>query len=143
MIYGALGENAFGVDSVIWRIHKDGTGWQVLRRLSQNGRGTNGVVEALDGFLYGCNPIAGQLFQLARDGSTFAVMHTFATHEGFPLTPIAVVRGADQYFYGLTDQDGTGGHGTLRQIGGEPDRLPVMTRSGGVRKLRCFRRDRP
>jgi uncharacterized repeat protein (TIGR03803 family) len=116
LIYGGLGENLFGVDSVIWRIHKDGTGWQVLRRFSQNGRGTNGVVEALDGFLYGCNPIAGQLFQLARDGSTFAVMHTFATSEGFPLTPIAVVRGTDQYFYGLTDQDGTGGHGTLFRI---------------------------
>ena len=53
-IYGALGENSFGVDSVVWRIHKDGTGWQVLKRLPQNGGGTNGVTEALDGFLYGC-----------------------------------------------------------------------------------------
>ena len=57
-IYGALGENSFGVDSVVWRIQKDGTGWQVLKRLPQNGRGTNGVVEAPDGFLYGCTSTA-------------------------------------------------------------------------------------
>ena len=119
-IYGALGENSFGVESVIWRIHKDGTGWQVLKRLSQNGRGTNGVVEAPDGFLYGCDPVSRQMFQLARDGSSFNIVHSFPSTEGFPLTPIAIVSDADQnvsaanqHFYGLTDKDGSGGRGTL------------------------------
>src|SRR5436853_4051416 len=112
-LYGALGENSFGVDSDVWRIRKDGSGWQVLKRLSQNGRGTNGVVEAPDGFLYGCNPVSSELFRLARNGSSYVVAHSFPSTEGFPLSPVAIVRGADQHLYGLTDKDGSGGRGTL------------------------------
>ena len=51
-LYGSVGEDGFGTTSFVWRIHKDGTGWQVLHRMFFNGRGTTGVVEATDGFLY-------------------------------------------------------------------------------------------
>jgi uncharacterized repeat protein (TIGR03803 family) len=125
-LYGALGENSFGVDSVIWRIRKDGTGWQVLKRISQNGRGTNGVVEAGDGFLYGCDPVTGRLFRLARDGSSFTIVHSFPGTEGFPLTPIAIVRGADQRLYGLTDKDGSAGRGTLFRINADGSRFALQ-----------------
>lgn len=134
LIYGALGENSFGVDSVVWRIQKDGTGWQVLQRLSQNGRGTNGVVEAPDGFLYGCDPIggaAGEMFQLARDGSSFNIVHSFPSTEGFPLTPIAIapdqtLSAANPKFYGLTDKDGTAGRGTLFRMDSNGSHFVVL-----------------
>lgn len=125
-IYGAQGENSFGAESVIWRIHKNGTGYQVLKRISQNGRGTNGTVEAPDGFLYGCDPVTGQLFRLARDGSSFTVVRAFPSTEGFPLSPIAIVRGADQRLYGLTDKDGTNGRGTLFRINDDGSRFAVQ-----------------
>ena len=98
-LYGSAGEDGFGTESFVWRLRKDGTGWQVLRRLLFNGRGSNGVVEAPDGFLYSFTtggPGGHELFRLARDGSSFALVHTFPTAEGFPVTPITIVRGMDQ-----------------------------------------------
>lgn len=147
-IYGALGENSFGVDSVVWRIHKDGTGWQVLKRLPQNGRGTNGVTEALDGFLYGCTSTGStgrELFRLARDGSSYTIAHAFPSMDGLPLTPIAIVRGADQHLYGLTDKDGSGGRGTLFRINADGSGFVVLrdfatgiaTEQGAVPKSLC------
>ncbi len=121
-IYGAAGEDGFGTQSFVWRIHKDGTGWQVIHRMLFNGRGTTGVVEAPDGFLYSHTtggPGGQELFRLARDGSSFTLVHDFPESEGFPVAPVALVRGVDQHLYGLTDKDGTGGRGTLFRI--EPD----------------------
>lgn len=118
-LYGAAGEDGFGTQSFLWRIRKDGTGWQVLRRMPFNGRGTNGMVEAPDGFLYSfttSGPGGHELLRIAKDGSGFALVHTFPTSDGYPVTPITLVRGADQRFYGLTDQDGTAGRGTLFRI---------------------------
>src|SRR5882672_8641799 len=43
------------------------------------------------------------------------------------------------------DEDGdglSGGHGTLRQVGGETDRLAVMSGAEGIGHLRRFGRDR-
>lgn len=127
-LYGSVGEDGFGTQSFVWRIRPDGTGWQVLKRLDFNGRGTNAVVEAPDGFIYSFTTggPTNTLFRLARDGSTFATVWNFATADGFPLTPIALVRGADQRFYGLTDANGTGGRGTLFRVSPDGQNYTVL-----------------
>ena len=118
-LYGSVGEDGFGTTSFMWRIRKDGTGWQVLHRMFFDGRGTTGVVEAPDGFLYShtsAGPSVGDLFRLARDGSSFVILYSFAETEAFPVTPVTLVPGVNQHLYGLTDRDGTSGHGTLFRI---------------------------
>lgn len=121
-IYGSVGEDGFGTTSFVWRIRPDGTGWQVLKRLNFNGRGSNGVVLAPDGFLYSfttSHPDDNCLFRVGRDGSGYEIVWRFATDDAFPLTPVALVRGSDQRFYGLTSADGTGGRGTLFRVGSD------------------------
>jgi uncharacterized repeat protein (TIGR03803 family) len=118
-IYGAAGEDGFGTQSFVWRVHRDGTGWQVIHRMLFNGRGTTGVVQALDGFLYSYTtggPGGQELFRLARDGSSFVLVHGFPESEAFPVTPVTLVQGTDQHLYGLTDQNGANGRGTLFQV---------------------------
>ncbi len=70
----------------------------------------------MDGFLYGCTSTTNELFRLARDGFSYAVVHTFPSTEAFPLMPVGLVRGADQRLYGLTDKNGTGGRGALFRL---------------------------
>ena len=87
------------------------------------------MTEALDGFLYGCTSTGStgrELFRLARDGSSYTIVHAFPSTDGLPLTPIAIVRGTDQYLYGLTDKDGSGGRGTLFRVNADGSGFVVL-----------------
>lgn len=132
-VYGCAGEDGFGTQSFVWRIRPDGTGWQVLKRLNFNVRGTNGVVQAPNGLLYGyttANPDDNALFRLARDGSGYEIVYRFPSQDAFPLSPITLVRGADQRLYGLTDADGAGGRGTLFRVSSDGSNLTVLREFG-------------
>ncbi|MBS0659576.1 MAG: hypothetical protein JSR82_15140 [Verrucomicrobia bacterium] len=132
-IYGCVGEDGFGTQSFIWRIRPDGTGWQVLKRLNFNIRGTNGVVQAPNGMLYGyttANPDDNCLFRIGRDGSGYEIIHRFPSLDGFPLSPITLVRGADQRLYGLTDSNGANGRGTLFRVSPDGSNLTVLREFG-------------
>ncbi len=90
------------------------------------------LIEGSDGFLYGVAPTGGAnangtVFKLAKDGTSFSVLHVFgAKTSADTVTPPtnadgigpvgALVEGADGYFYGTAPGGGGTGHGTIFRL---------------------------
>lgn len=144
MLYGvarAGGENGSGT---IFRIQRDGTGFQVLRVLDKNTAAassalvvnadgaapTGQLLQDADGYLYGTASSGGTngygtVFRLAADGTGFQVLHHFTTPttaNGVSKNPDGIVPlagltdGADGYLYGVASQAGPNGYGTIYSI---------------------------
>jgi len=144
MLYGvarAGGENGTGT---IFRIQRDGTGFQVLRVLDKNtAAASSGLVvnadgaapagqllQDADGYLYGTASSGGTngygtAFRLAADGTGFQVLHHFTTpttangvsKNPDGITPLAgLTDGGDGYLYGVASQAGPNGYGTIYSI---------------------------
>ena len=144
MLYGvarAGGENGTGT---IFRIQRDGTGFQVLRVLDKNtaaastgllvnGDGaapTGQLLQDADGYLYGTASSGGAngrgtVFRLAADGTGFQVLHHFTTpttangvsKNADGIVPFAgLTDGADGFLYGVASQGGPNGFGTIYSI---------------------------
>lgn len=170
LLYGTTSLGAANVANstgTIYRLNTDGTGFVVLHRFQSfttsntigapiNADGANPeaeLIEGSDGHLYGVARTGGEhgngtVFKVARDGSAFAVLHTFGatTSEATVVPPTNVdgigplgplVEAADGYFYGTTSRGGTTGYGTIFRVrfdgtGFEVVRtFPVLTASGG------------
>lgn len=157
--------NQANTTGTVFRIAPDGTGFTVLHRFENytsfssisnpiNADGANPeaeLIEGSDGFLYGVARTGGPngngtVFKLAKDGSSFAVLHVFgATTSEATVTPPtnadgigpvgALLEGADGYFYGTASRGGTTGYGTIFRLrfdgtGFEVLRtLPVLTQA--------------
>jgi MYXO-CTERM domain-containing protein len=144
MLYGvarAGGENGTGT---IFRIQRDGTGFQVLRVLDKNTAAANAgflvngdgaaptgqLLQDADGFLYGTASGGGAngrgtVFRLAADGTGFQVLHHFTTptttngvsKNADGIAPFAgLTDGADGYLYGVASQAGPNGFGSIYSI---------------------------
>jgi uncharacterized repeat protein (TIGR03803 family) len=124
-LYGTTYEGGTSDLGTIFKINKDGSGFSVLRHLTNApGEGWNpyaGVVEASDGVLYGTTyqggAGSGAIYKLNRDGSGYTLLHgfTFASTDG--RSPYgAVVEGRDGILYGTTYQGGSTNRGTIYGI---------------------------
>ena len=130
----------------IFKIAAAGTGFQIIHRFApvtasnvdSNPINTNGaypeaeLVEGADGYLYGVARAGGPngtgtIFKIARDGTDFKLLHSFAAvtstaTSGLTVTvdgaaPVGpLVAGTDNFFYGTTSQGGTNGRGTVFRI---------------------------
>lgn len=135
-----------GSAGTVYRLAPDGSGFTVLHRFQSYtavniiGSAINAdgavpeaeLVEGSDGYLYGVARAGGPagtgvVFRMSRDGTAFAVLHTFGpiiSGEGvFPATnadglePVGgLVAAADGYFYGTASGGGVAGSGTLFRI---------------------------
>ncbi|MCX6905596.1 MAG: hypothetical protein NTW03_19385, partial [Verrucomicrobia bacterium] len=72
----------------VFRIREDGTGLQVIHSFTTNAaagqRPRGGVVQGVDGFLYGTTALGGQtsrgaIFKVACDGSGYAQLYSFTS----------------------------------------------------------------
>ena len=141
--YGRAGEaNSTGT---IFRLSTAGTGFTVLHRFQASAAAnsdfsvinTDGalpeaeLIEGTDGYLYGVTRAGGPngrgaIFKMAKDGTGFAVLHTFAANTATTVGQVVnadgahpvgqLVQGADGYFYGTTSAGGTNGNGTVFRI---------------------------
>jgi len=130
----------------IFKIAAAGTGFQIIHRFApvtasnqdSNPINTNGaypeteLVEGADGYLYGVARAGGPngtgtIFKIARDGTDFKLLYSFAavtSSVGSGLTVTAdgaapvgpLVAGADNFFYGTASLGGTNGRGTVFRI---------------------------
>jgi uncharacterized repeat protein (TIGR03803 family) len=116
LLYGTTeygGANGFGI---VYRVHTDGSGFEVLYDLDNTTTGAYPLatlIQASDGLLYGTTYSggannAGTVFQLATDGSFFNVILDFdgANTGAEPLG--ALIEGAGGVLYGTTVWGGTG-----------------------------------
>ncbi len=147
------GTTTFGAVSVIantsgtvFRLKTDGTGFTVVRSFSawstqnENLNPVNAdgaypdatLIEGTDGFLYGVTRTGGLngtgvVFKLAKDGTSFKVLHTFgAITSEKNATPVTNLDGAaplgrlvqysDGYLYGTTSAGGLNGQGTVYRV---------------------------
>ena len=112
-LYGGANGNG-----TVYRISSDGTFYQVLhtfKTVTNDGHGPiAGVFEATDGVLYGTtlyggtNDFGGTVFKMNKDGSGYAVIHTFARTNGY--SPAAsLIEGADGLLYGTAQYGGASG----------------------------------
>lgn len=113
-LYGATptgGTNGYGT---IFKINRDGTGFSVIHSFSNaeiRNQGLNRsqpgscLIQGRDGKLYGTSPGSsagtiytnGMIYTLNTDGSSFAVLHSFANTDGGPLS---LIQGSDGMLYG-------------------------------------------
>jgi len=112
----------------VFKVNKDGSGYMVLHRFpGSSGDGIApwaGLAEGPDGALYGTTlqgglKDAGTVFKVNKDGSGYAVLHSFLVTEDDGATPMAaLLTGSDGALYGTTDGGGSGGgrNGTVFKL---------------------------
>ncbi len=137
----------------VFRVATDGTGFQVLHRFenfsdgqdSTNAEGAypeGELVEGSDGYLYGVTQGGGPngtggLFRVARDGTDFDVLHTFAadtdTSTSGQIITVdgasprgALVQGANGFLYGVASTGGTNGAGTVFRVNPDGSAFEVL-----------------
>ncbi len=134
VLYGATDGGGYYAQGTVFRMQKDGGGYQVLHDFTGSegqGRGpVSALIEGGDGSLYGTtageetfgtNLSTGLLFKLNKDGTGFTALHQFLT----PLNRVTpdgirpvggLLEARDGLLYGFTGAAGTNGFGTLYRI---------------------------
>lgn len=144
LLYGAARAGGANGTGSVFRIARDGTGFEVLHVFAANTAAANSglivnvdgaaptgqLVQAADGFLYGTASGGGTngrgtVFRLGVDGSGFQVLHHFSTpttsngvtKNDDGIVPFAgLIDGNDGYLYGVTSQAGPNGYGAIYSI---------------------------
>ncbi len=121
-LYGTAASGGAANAGAIFRVNKDGSGFQILKSFgagAQDGRRPLGsLIEGTDGALYGTTEEGGEFelgtaFRLNKDGSGFMVLRSFDGDDG--ANPVAgLLAGSDGLLYGTTPAGGdTNGNGVV------------------------------
>ena len=125
ILYGVAAGYSQSTNGSVYRLNKDGTGFEVLREFS----GGDGSIpsaplfEASDGRLFGSTTNGGLagvgvLFRLRKDGSRFTILRSFRGGSADGANPVSsLAEGTDGALYGTTRNGGTNGLGILFKIG--------------------------
>jgi uncharacterized repeat protein (TIGR03803 family) len=135
LLYGSASGGGTNDNGVLFRISKDGSGFELLQTFS----GTNGanpeanLFEASDGMLYGTTYSGGAsnlgtVFRLNKDGSNFTVLLSFISHlqtNGFgPLG--GLVEGTNGRLYGTTSAGLSNSFGTIFSLNKDGSAYSVL-----------------
>jgi len=110
----------------LFKLHRDGTGYTVLRSFGAvSGDAANpyaGLTEGSDGVLYGTSHLGGAanlgtVFKLSKDGTAYAVLHSFTSVGADGVQPSSrVIEGSDGVWYGTTYFGGGANQGTIFRL---------------------------
>jgi uncharacterized repeat protein (TIGR03803 family) len=105
----------------VFRVNGDGSGYKVLHDFVEASAFPRGVVEGIDGRLYGTTLVggtnnAGILFVLSKDGTGYRALHQFQTNGVDGQRPRALALGRDGVLYGTTQYGGSSNLGTVFKI---------------------------
>ena len=116
-LYGTTASNALGA---VFKLSKDGTGFVVLHFFgSVAGDGAKpwhaGLIEASDGMLYGTTVFGGTngrgtAFKISKDGSGYAILHSFTGGNDGAEPSADLMEGSDGMLYGTTSTGGPSGY---------------------------------
>ncbi len=124
-LYGMTDGGGANDDGTIFKINKDGTGYAVLHSFAggpSDGRYPYRASLILKGStlygmtFYGGTSDAGTIFKINKNGTGFALLHSFAGGVSDGESPVGslIIKGST--FYGTTSAGGTAGLGTIFKI---------------------------
>lgn len=152
-LYGACKRGGVTNWGSLYRLNKNGTGFQVIYQFPNLAQGFNpngSLVEDASGVLYGTtlygNLVSGVVFKINKDGSGYTVLQTFnnATGLGNPMSGLLL---QGNYLYGSCSQGGTSYSGGVFRIktdgsnyevlhlfdgtdGRQPSSIPIIASNG-------------
>lgn len=123
-LYGATSGGGVAGRGGIYRIGPAGSDYAVLHEFTNSTDGYDvgqPLIEGSDGYLYGVATTSsnnlGSVFRLAKDGSSFAVVHRFKTDKSEGELPdSALVETSPGVFVSCARNGGTNGDGTFYRI---------------------------
>ena len=118
-LYGTVGQGGGSGFGTVFKIQTDGSGFTVVRSLTAAiGNAYGGVVQGLDGALYGSGQFCcggGTVYRVETDGLNLTTLHSFAPVEGSGLiTPL--VKAGDGTLFGFTQVGGASNDGAIFRL---------------------------
>ncbi len=125
-LYGTTYSSGIHGGGTLFKINPDGSQFTILHSFGTDAKDGSytfsGVSQGRDGNLYGTTTHGGTnnqgtIYKFNPVGGAYTVIHTFATNDGYGLSPDAgVIQGSDGLLYGTTPQAGPNGSGTLYRL---------------------------
>lgn len=145
MLYGSTYAGGANNAGIVFRINKNGTGFQVLRKfvgVGTDGRHPSGkLVEGIDGAIYGATERGGTndcgtLFKINKIGTGYTVLANFGGSLGkYPHGGLQA--GPDGALYGTTEQGGDSDFGAIFRFGAPGEEFTDIHVLGGTAVLTC------
>ncbi len=131
--YGTTAAGGSERAGTIFKINGDGTGFTLLKSLTQ-AEGANpfvgGLLLAPDGNLYGTIYAGGtgfgSIYKIALDGSNFTVLKEFTGVDGWEPRG-SLLQGSDGSLYGTTERGGAADYGTVFKLSPDGSGFAVLT----------------
>jgi uncharacterized repeat protein (TIGR03803 family) len=143
-LYGMTSAGGSHGEGTVFKLKKDGSGYAVLHHFGEfegDGEwGSGELVEGDDGHLYGTTYSGGDdrigtVFRIGKDGSDYAILHSFEGRVGGPdgFGPRAgLIKGNDGALYGTTAQGGLPGGGTVFKLNQDGGGYAVLYSFGSI-----------
>lgn len=136
VLYGVTYAGGSVGSGYVYRINKDGSGFNVLHNFGDGSialdgaRSTAPLLDGPDGMLYGITRYGGErgqgaLFRLAKDGSGYQLLRSFGESSTNVLGPTGLIFGRDGILFG-TGLGGLGGYGTVFKINRDGTDLQIL-----------------
>jgi uncharacterized repeat protein (TIGR03803 family) len=144
MLYGTTNGEGPKRAGSIFRINKDGSGFQTIYFFTGSGKGADGdvpdagVTETSDGVLYGTTEGGGAedfgvLYRINRDGSGYQVLHHFIPDNAQGYTPSSPpIEGPDGALYGTTYFGGPEDTGSIYRCNKDGTGMTFLYTFGGT-----------
>jgi uncharacterized repeat protein (TIGR03803 family) len=123
----------------VFRLNKDGRGYSLLHSFGSSGDGWDPqarLLEGSDGVLYGTTPFGGAytngtVFKLHKDGTGYALLHSFSSAAGGSAFPqAALVEGSDGALYGMAGGGGANNAGILFKLNKDASGYTILRTFG-------------
>lgn len=136
VIYGTTysGTTSSSIYGTIFKVNKDGSGYQVLRRcdITTGAYPYGGLLEGSDGALYGTTTVGGSAgsygtaFKINKDGTGFIPIYVFTGDGAEPRGRLVEVSGG--VLYGATFSGGNGTNGTVFKLNKDGSGYTILHR---------------
>ncbi|HFA48106.1 MAG TPA: hypothetical protein ENJ95_03715 [Bacteroidetes bacterium] len=120
------GNQAAAPSGTLFRVNKNGTGFEVLKHFDQNLNGipSSPLLSIGDGFLYGTTTnggdnLVGTFYKISLDGSGFQTLFHFDVVNGITPQGALIASSDNEWIYGLTKIGGSEDRGVVYRI--KPD----------------------
>ncbi len=121
---GGLGGNGWGFAGTVFKLGKDGGGYQVLKPFTNSptdGSLPGRLMEGGNGLIYGVTGRGGStgegtVFGLRKDGANYRVVRSLSSADGFGTSPSGLAEGLDGNLYGTCFEGGQFGVGCLFKV---------------------------